>query len=1522
MLFNIHLIFSKQYSFISIDELLSRKANLCLGELGPINLSTLVLKPSAQIQNQRKFSADKANYEPIQKLIQSLATFLLHHSNTTVHAASQALKHVLATSAGKTALDNFSTEGNQILPFLSPFTNSLSSATIDKNAISKSAVDASIDPHIDLEYFDIHVNNQDIWCHFKPSYGLDSKAKDRVSYGNWLRDLVTSLLECMTKKRFGQYELSPVLGRHLLPLCREEPDFCENILPDLILDILSKHYHDDPKNIRHVLSKYICTFLEKHYQYMYETIEDRKGEKQAPYTNMKCVQIILAVIEYLRMNNIPKPSNEGIKSNKNAGIGGQTTTVWQNNFWLLDINYLHVARAALDCSSYFAACLYCDLWCQQIKENNQGIEHEFASNIFNVSLVDMLQNTFDGDSHMMVEVERCQSILFEAYSKLGDNEAIYGCGSNRLFNKASRVLNTAMEKKNLEAFSMYDRLIQAEKGGDSGLMESLLRSGCYHTLHEYAKSKHSERVNLNDQKKYQYECAWRLSKWDDIEDFQPNNSELFTDLLPQYRHSAFQDVFLHKDLEAFQDNISLASKSVSSMISFNVEDSNHKVKAETSPVSILKGLTYLRGLNEAIDLTELTRNTCSRDSIIKIFNRFEEVDRDLIETDFSYVEPIWTQRQVLLRNILDLKFQFDCDGNPIVQSPVVNNDIQKEIERHFIKQSFQLCNHAIKKAQFHVAENSLMEIKSLIQKNKTKMGNMIDVEDQAQYNEAILAWASKEKDVAIFLMKSLNKKLEANKENVHRASLYPEVLRTLGCWMFELKSESSSVILQDYFKRSTQLYEEQLEKENSLPNKYGKPDEYSLIDEDKVTEAYGSLASFCDDQYRNIVNYMQSKDFEDKSSLMKQIKEEGKNIKKVGSSVDDSRKAAMILERHSNLDLTELQKMEESRLQYLLLAVENYAKALSNNQNPVKDNIGITKTTYHDLRIFRLISLWFSNAQNSNVNISFGKYMQAIPSYKFTGLLYQLCARMVMKAVDGIHAKEFPQLLLRLIKRCTMDHPYHTLPIVFALANSNADEKEIEGVNAKKFCTSKSEERSEVAQKLLKSLAANTNMSQLIDRMGKVCEAYIKLAYLPMSEKNKPKMERQGKIEIEKNQIIRNIKNFEDVPLVTIELPVNKLGDYPKSSFSAISRFTTDYSNVGGITAPKKISCLGTDGKWRPQLVKGKDDLRQDAVMEQVFGLLNTLLKKDDVAQKKRLQIRTYKVVAMSQRSGVLEWCENTNPIREFLVGSDQRSGAHARYYPSDLKALECRKMLTEGQKKNTGLKTFENICKKFHPVMRHFFHEKFPSPGIHMERRLAYTRSAATSSMVGYILGLGDRHVQNILLDMSTAELIHIDLGVAFEQGKILPTPETIPFRLSRDIIDGFGPCGVEGTFRRSCETTLNILRENKEGIMTILEVLIYDPLYNWSLTPAKAYRLQYGRDADANTKSKWENNQQAQEQIVSTRNNKMAERVLLRVTEKLNGMEEGYNLSVKGQVNLLIQQATDPSRLCALFPGWQPYI
>ena len=61
---------------------------------------------------------------------------------------------------------------------------------------------------------------------------------------------------------------------------------------------------------------------------------------------------------------------------------------------------------------------------------------------------------------------------------------------------------------------------------------------------------------------------------------------------------------------------------------------------------------------------------------------------------------------------------------------------------------------------------------------------------------------------------------------------------------------------------------------------------------------------------------------------------------------------------------------------------------------------------------------------------------------------------------------------------------------------------------------------------------------------------------------------------------------------------------------------------------------------------------------------------------------------------------------------------------------------------------------------------------------------------------------------------------GVAFEQGKLLPTPETIPFRLTRDIVDGMGVFGIEGVFRRCCEKTLTVLKDSKEALITIVEV------------------------------------------------------------------------------------------------------
>jgi hypothetical protein len=56
------------------------------------------------------------------------------------------------------------------------------------------------------------------------------------------------------------------------------------------------------------------------------------------------------------------------------------------------------------------------------------------------------------------------------------------------------------------------------------------------------------------------------------------------------------------------------------------------------------------------------------------------------------------------------------------------------------------------------------------------------------------------------------------------------------------------------------------------------------------------------------------------------------------------------------------------------------------------------------------------------------------------------------------------------------------------------------------------------------------------------------------------------------------------------------------------------------------------------------------------------------------------------------------------------------------------------------------------------------------------------------------------------TLQVLHIDLGIAFEQGMFLSTPERVPFRLTANVVDGMGAAGLEGTFRRCCETTLQV--------------------------------------------------------------------------------------------------------------------
>ena len=237
----------------------------------------------------------------------------------------------------------------------------------------------------------------------------------------------------------------------------------------------------------------------------------------------------------------------------------------------------------------------------------------------------------------------------------------------------------------------------------------------------------------------------------------------------------------------------------------------------------------------------------------------------------------------------------------------------------------------------------------------------------------------------------------------------------------------------------------------------------------------------------------------------------------------------------------------------------------------------------------------------------------------------------------------------------------------------------------------------------------------------------------------------------------------------------------------------------------------------------------------------------------------------------------------------------------------------------------------------------KSPSSEVWFDRRTNYTRSLAVMSMVGYILGLGDRHPSNLMLDRLSGKILHIDFGDCFEVAMTREKfPEKIPFRLTRMLINAMEVTGIEGTYRSTCESVMSVLHRNKDSVMAVLEAFVYDPLLNWRLVDS------VGRPTRSNTNVGTISGASSQDQDVTNSlsmnvgkkgmsspetigddsqpevaKNKKAITIINRVKDKLMGTDFNLDekLSVEEQVNLLIQQATDNENLCQCYIGWCPF-
>jgi len=194
--------------------------------------------------------------------------------------------------------------------------------------------------------------------------------------------------------------------------------------------------------------------------------------------------------------------------------------------------------------------------------------------------------------------------------------------------------------------------------------------------------------------------------------------------------------------------------------------------------------------------------------------------------------------------------------------------------------------------------------------------------------------------------------------------------------------------------------------------------------------------------------------------------------------------------------------------------------------------------------------------------------------------------------------------------------------------------------------------------------------------------------------------------------------------------------------------------------------------------------------------------------------------------------------------------------------------------------------------------------------------------------------------LDIRRNEVVHIDFGICFEQGQLLSLPEWVPFRLTREIIDAMGICGVEGHFRSSMETSMGVLRRRGDLVLSMLRTFLADPLARWQSILEKLVHKQGHGDTESSSGSGAtppvgvDDSEDSDVEEVSATSKRLVSRnetvrqtvegAIGRVQAKLRGEDvtPGERQPIEVQVDALIREAQDPRRLCTMFDGWQMWM
>ena len=316
---------------------------------------------------------------------------------------------------------------------------------------------------------------------------------------------------------------------------------------------------------------------------------------------------------------------------------------------------------------------------------------------------------------------------------------------------------------------------------------------------------------------------------------------------------------------------------------------------------------------------------------------------------------------------------------------------------------------------------------------------------------------------------------------------------------------------------------------------------------------------------------------------------------------------------------------------------------------------------------------------------------------------------------------------------------------------------------------------------------------------------------------------------------------------------------------------------------PRRMAVRGSDGVKYTFLLKAHEDVRLDERVMQFFALLNTLMSHSKIPLKEKMSITTYEVIPLTGQVGLIGWVPDCSTVFELIKNLRLKNNMCVDIEYNYTKKNWPRFESLRGPYK---LKAFREALKVTDgDELKKILLLRSDDSNHWLRRRLEYTTSLATTSMAGYILGLGDRHLCNIMMKKKSAKLVHIDFGDCFEVAmRREKFPETVPFRLTRVLENALEVSRIEGTFKTCCVNLMELMHTNSEQLIGLLQVFVYDPLLQW----------------------------------IESGDSSKSRAILCRIEAKLKERDPDV---IAEQVTKIIDDARDHSKLCCMFTGWIPW-